>query len=328
MSIYLYKNNEQVGPYEESTVRDWLQNGQLSPNDSAIREGMTEWQPLGKLLFGDNQPSGNLNFIDDKRAEMEEQLLGRYWEEIKSLCEQLIEVSPQQEKPIRNEINRKLEIYAKQLSNFKYQFPGDIRGNIYESSYYSLQASALLGSSSGFRRVPRGKSLTIAIAAGALAKSQEKRNAQQALTLLDKSVATFDNPNSRYMKAIILNSLGQKEVALNELNYVLAKFQDDPIYLEARTLKDEIENPPKKGMCFVATAAYGSPHAPEVILLSRFRDEVLLNSKFGILFVSFYYWISPPLASLISKVAFLRVTTRIFLITPILRLLKATKFNS
>lgn len=326
------KNNQQVGPYDESTVREWLQNGQCSPNDPAIREGMTEWQPLKTLLSGvDNQPSGSLspNSPVDKRAEMEAQLLQRYWEETKALCDQLMEVSSQQEKPIRNEINRKLEIYAKQLGLFQSQFPDDIRSQIYAASYYELQAMMLLGSSSGFRRAPgRSKSLTIALATNALAKSQEKRNAQQALTLLDKSIATFDAPNSRFMKAVIFQGLGQKNEALNELNYVLTNFQDDPLYLEARSLKDEIENPPKKGMCFVATAAYGSPLAPEVVFLSAFRDEVLLKSVLGKAFVKFYYFASPPLASLIAKFGFLRTATRHLFLAPILHLLKFAKFNS
>ncbi len=245
------------------------------------------------------------------------------------MCDQLGQVSPQQEKPIKNEINRKIEIYGKQLGSFKSQFPDDVQGSIYEASYYELQAMSLLGGSSGFRRVPgRGKNLYLAAATGVLAKAHEKRNAQQAISLLDKSIATFDKAGSRYMKAAIYGGLGQKAAAITELNYILANFQDNPLYIEARSLKDEIENPPKKGMCFVATAAYGSPLAPEVIFLSRFRDYVLLNSILGRAFVSYYYRVSPPLASLIARVDCLRAMTRHLLLAPILRLLKATKFGS
>jgi tetratricopeptide (TPR) repeat protein len=262
-------------------------------------------------------------------VEMEAQLLQRYWEEAKALCDQLMQVSPQQEKPIKNEINRKLEIYGKQLGSFKSRFPDDVRGQIYEASYYELQALSLLGASSGFRRVPGGgKSLTVALAAGALAKAQEKKMAQQALNLLDRAIATFDQPNSRFMKATIYNGLGRKSEAVSELNYILANFQDSPLYIEARSLKDEIENPPKKGMCFVATAAYGSPLAPEVILLSNFRDDILLSSNLGRVFVKVYYHVSPPLALLIAKDEYLRAATRRLFLAPILRLLKAAKFKS
>lgn len=49
-SIYLYKNNQQFGPYDETNVKQWLQNGQCSPNDLGIRQGMTEWKSLRELF--------------------------------------------------------------------------------------------------------------------------------------------------------------------------------------------------------------------------------------------------------------------------------------
>lgn len=50
MSIYIYKNNRQLGPFEESKVLEMLRNGQLSPNDSAIKQGGIEWQKLSEIL--------------------------------------------------------------------------------------------------------------------------------------------------------------------------------------------------------------------------------------------------------------------------------------
>lgn len=82
-----------------------------------------------------------------------------------------------------------------------------------------------------------------------------------------------------------------------------------------------IVEPTKSGNCFIATAAYGSPLAPEVEIFRRFRDGVLLVSSLGKRFVGLYYFVSPPLASLISKHKCLQTLTRRFLLEPILHLI-------
>jgi hypothetical protein len=55
------------------------------------------------------------------------------------------------------------------------------------------------------------------------------------------------------------------------------------------------ENAARKS-CYIATAVYGSYDAPEVRILRRFRDEVLLKSNAGRKFVAFYYRHSPHYA--------------------------------
>ena len=79
---------------------------------------------------------------------------------------------------------------------------------------------------------------------------------------------------------------------------------------------------PQKSGCFIATAAYGSAFAPEVVVFRCFRDEILLTSTLGSLFVDVYYLVSPPLASLISRADILKKATRHLALIPILRLLK------
>ena len=51
-----------------------------------------------------------------------------------------------------------------------------------------------------------------------------------------------------------------------------------------------------RGGCYIATAVYGSYNKPEVIVLRRFRDEVLLECWWGRIFVKIYYTLSPPMA--------------------------------
>lgn len=73
--------------------------------------------------------------------------------------------------------------------------------------------------------------------------------------------------------------------------------------------------------CFIATAAYGSDMAQEVIVLKKFRDDYLLKTSAGKKFVKFYYEISPPIASFIKNSKLLKTTVRIAL-TPIVSTIK------
>ena len=71
---------------------------------------------------------------------------------------------------------------------------------------------------------------------------------------------------------------------------------------------------PKSGnMCFIATAAFGSPLERHVRILRDFRDRVLLTSSAGKAFVDFYYRVSPPIADKIAKNEVLRLIVRVML---------------
>jgi hypothetical protein len=72
------------------------------------------------------------------------------------------------------------------------------------------------------------------------------------------------------------------------------------------------------GGCFIATAAFGSYQAPEVVLLQKFRDRILLTNEPGRLFVEFYYRVSPPIADFIGQDDSLRRAVRLSLMPLIL----------
>lgn len=80
----------------------------------------------------------------------------------------------------------------------------------------------------------------------------------------------------------------------------------------------------KKKGCFIATAAYGSSSAPELLDFYRFRDELLSRSNLGSRIVKLYYVVALPIASLISKSEALKSATRSFVLAPILTAVRFT----
>lgn len=65
-----------------------------------------------------------------------------------------------------------------------------------------------------------------------------------------------------------------------------------------------------KSKCFIATSTYSDPLHPQVLLLTRFRDEVLEKSFLGRSFIWIYYKVSPPIANFLDKNPHLKPTSR------------------
>ena len=76
---------------------------------------------------------------------------------------------------------------------------------------------------------------------------------------------------------------------------------------------NDMFTPEKKSGCFIATATYGSYNSPEVLLLRKWRDNVLLKSSSGKIFVDFYYKVSPSIAKIIGKYTILKGVSKLIL---------------
>jgi hypothetical protein len=105
-----------------------------------------------------------------------------------------------------------------------------------------------------------------------------------------------------YFAAVAYDSSGNESGFSNEISYVV------PTGASADTSSSG-----SGSGCFIATAAFGSYRAPEVILLQKFRDRILLTNAPGRLFVEYYYRLSPSLANFISHYDSLRSATRLAL---------------
>lgn len=98
-------------------------------------------------------------------------------------------------------------------------------------------------------------------------------------------------------------------------------------YVERLATQNGIKMPVGKHACFIATACYGDYDAYEVLLLRNFRDEKLMPTKAGKIFVKLYYATSPGLARIIKKNERLRNFTRKYILSIIVNELQERKFR-
>ena len=61
MAVYILRNGEPQGPYQESVVAAWLIDGTCAPQDLAWRNGIATWQPLSTIpLHKTKAPNRNI----------------------------------------------------------------------------------------------------------------------------------------------------------------------------------------------------------------------------------------------------------------------------
>jgi len=155
------------------------------------------------------------------------------------------------------------------------------------------------------------------------AESLGRLGDQQAVPMLTKALRD-SSPEVRSESAKALGLIGDSRAVL----VLKAASRDkDPYVCDCarRALRKITGEEPKIEGCFIATACYGSADCSEVTLLRKFRDERLLHSILGRVFVRLYYLLSPPAASVIRRHPLLRSVVRRLLIAPVVKLVLITE---
>lgn len=147
-------------------------------------------------------------------------------------------------------------------------------------------------------------------------------NIDLALAHINRSLELQpDNPIFLNLKGLLLWQGKNDRVGALPLIQRAAKL--DPKNINIQHNLKAIEDP--KG-CFIATASFGTPVAYEINELRYWRDTKLSGSRFGRLFISTYYTLSPPIAKLIAKNAFMKKVIR-SLLRPLISYVKKTNQN-
>lgn len=90
---------------------------------------------------------------------------------------------------------------------------------------------------------------------------------------------------------------------------------------------NEVTNPKSTSGCFIATATMGSYNHPVVYELRQFRDNWLLNKRWGQKFTEWYYKTSPKFADIIKNSFLLKSLTFVLIVLPLYCISKLIKKN-
>ena len=176
-------------------------------------------------------------------------LVETYDQELTDFLEKAIDAARGGKEPLKRflkEAQRKIDIFEKQVLNYKRLFPNGQDIQLYESSVCFFQ---------GVRKAYSG--LYYDMYPGMLSPSKYgELNA--AIKLFDTALQIREQSNARSMKVFCYRQLGDKKSALQELDYILEHYADDEeLYLKARKEKDELETPSSSGIGGLFRSIFG-----------------------------------------------------------------------
>lgn len=148
-----------------------------------------------------------------------------------------------------------------------------------------------------------------------------------AQLFLEKAQEKYDagQDESEFVEASVSSIKDCLEAEYDENNEFQLKYRSmaEEGLRNIEKMKAEEESKGKKGLCFIATAVYGSSDDPNVSLLQNYRDRYLARYSIGRWFINRYYVISPHVAKIIRQSYMLRQMVKITILSPIVRLIRA-----
>lgn len=125
--------------------------------------------------------------------------------------------------------------------------------------------------------------------------------------------AVYNDPfNNNASTALFLGKDYEKGIREILVAYAEKLQKIDPNYVSP----NPVTPTPKKDGCFVVTATVGNEAHPAVVLLRLFRDELLVKSKAGVLFIAWYYKHGPAMARRIENSMAARTLSYAFVVVP------------
>jgi hypothetical protein len=90
------------------------------------------------------------------------------------------------------------------------------------------------------------------------------------------------------------------EKLMNEGKGVINNEDSPKIDITTENIKHEYQNNNKSG-CYIATVCYGNENTTQVVILKKYRDEILVKRIWGKTFISLYYKFSPKVSDFLRN---------------------------